>query len=150
MADKPILFSGPMVRALLEGRKTQTRRVIKPQPASKSMTSGCFHKLNHFRCVGIDKANRAGRWQACDVNDRPLNVFGRGDPYATTLPFSPEMRLWVREAWRTLIGLDLIAPSGFNGEVIMRNGGIKYEADGAGTDLMVGRLRALEAQEQAA
>jgi hypothetical protein len=75
--ERPILFSGPMVRAILDGRKTQTRRIIKPQPAEKD---GWFSHEGYT--AGSEKA------------------FREGMPFFSVCPYgSSGERLWVREAF---------------------------------------------------
>lgn len=50
--EKPILFNTEMVKAILEGRKTQTRRVINPQPEFKEGTG--FHWKGRMHGIGAD------------------------------------------------------------------------------------------------
>ncbi len=86
MADKPTLFSAPMVRALLDGRKTQTRRVIKDRGDLPEFCAGRHDDKNDPSNYGWEDCER-GEWITLDqfhsYNFVPIAV---GD------------RLWVREA----------------------------------------------------
>lgn len=79
MADRPIIFSAPMVRALLEGRKTQTRRVIS--------TKGHANLFD-------------GSWSDGYVLD-PGNASWR----AHHIKYATGDRLWVRENCATWTGV---------------------------------------------
>ena len=53
MKERPILFSASMVRAILNGSKTQTRRVIKPQPWEEYSAESI--KCEHYAPCIVDK-----------------------------------------------------------------------------------------------
>ena len=82
MKARPILFSAPMVRALLAGTKTQTRRGCKPQPETDPV-DGSFSWNNSTRGI-------------CGARQRFLNDF-----MLPSCPYGqPGDRLWVRETWQ--------------------------------------------------
>lgn len=117
--ERPILFSGPMVRAILEGRKTVTRRPVKgaqiprleyPESPEPWVAVGQHHPRYGFVVYGRTE-------QECAVKVGELGACPFGEPGD---------RLWVREAWAADAQLDGIAPRDLSqGEPIM------YPAEGS-------------------
>ena len=87
--ERPILFSAPMVRAILEGRKTVTRRVMKCQPdADASITVESYN---------VAVTNRRGYQEA---GPEIFGAWWRDGEAGCKCPFGqPGDRLWVRETW---------------------------------------------------
>lgn len=88
MKERPILFSATMVRAIIEGRKTQTRRVMNVQPLidscqlARCISSSDSKKVNKFHWVNVDRSDnyKDNRYFTCPYGQA-------GD------------RLWVRETF---------------------------------------------------
>ena len=125
MKERPILFSGPMVQAILDGRKTQTRRVV---ALSNSTVLGRHDRQMWDRLVWDDDAN-------------PVSIDPGPDPFGTTgyqylhVPFMEDGealrarvrprvkagdRLWVRETWAAVKDADSCKPSEFSSATYYR------------------------------
>lgn len=114
MRERGILFSAPMVRAILAGTKTQTRRVVR----------FCPPFINHdmwktaYQCED-------GNWGWTDA-DRPIAATkarpGKPCPYGV-----PGDRMWVRETWAADRCYDHLRPSAIPRSVhFYYGGGIVY------------------------
>ncbi len=84
MKERPILMSGPMVRAILEGRKTQTRRIMKPQPHPEFLKRGVVSVVPQW------PMQNGVRWFMADGCSELVPC-----PYG-----QPGDRLWVKETWQ--------------------------------------------------
>ena len=112
---RPILFSAPMVRALLDGSKTQTRRIMKPQPDYPIIIATDPH-TNRYQIGEREPVTEAALLREC--------------PHG-----QPGDRIWVRETFRLTDTFDLDSPSRVGERCI--DAGYKkpwapilYEADG--------------------
>ncbi|MCR9260739.1 MAG: hypothetical protein NXH95_13510 [Pseudomonadaceae bacterium] len=110
--ERPIAFNAQMVNAVLEGRKTQTRRVLKKQPTPYS--------IQHKSQEEADLVTQHGIME-----------------YMTSPYGFPGDKLWVREAWRTGSELDdknateIMESAHDAGFTAGQYCPLKYEADGA-------------------
>lgn len=104
MKQRGILFSAPMIRALLAGTKTQTRRVAKPQPIWEHTrplvagNAGTWWLGSGHRGIGFAGYADAVPQECCDA-------LSAANPYGVA-----GSRLWVRESWRADTQFDALPP----------------------------------------
>jgi len=83
VTDLPISFSAPMVRALIAGTKTQTRRILNLQPFP---VGGAFYRPSPIA--------KSREWHSVGASGHIANI--------QKVRYAPGDRLYVREHWRTI------------------------------------------------
>ncbi|SEI41792.1 hypothetical protein [Paraburkholderia diazotrophica] len=91
MKERPILFSGPMVRALLDGSKTQTRRIVKNQPPADVSPI----RVAHYHPTVITRTGDE------EPGAEIFGAYSDDGEWGSKCPYGePGDRLWVRETWQ--------------------------------------------------
>ncbi|MGB9660676.1 MAG: hypothetical protein ACPL5F_01495 [Moorellaceae bacterium] len=89
--ERPILFSAEMVRAILGGRKTQTRRVINPQPPEG--IEDTMRGPEFYEPIRIKNGEAI-------PGDPVYGIYDSWGEWGAVCPYGlPGSILWVREAW---------------------------------------------------
>ncbi|CDN59996.1 Phage-related protein [Burkholderia cenocepacia H111] len=137
MKERPILFSGPMVRAILEDRKTQTRRIVK-LPHNNSL-GGCRPTT-----IGGENGGKTAAGETVPLQGAIWHV--RTGDFRLSPHGQPGDRLWVRETHEVRrIGTETFE----GGRPTRRYAGIAYQADDgrAEVDIDLNTFQALDAKE---
>lgn len=126
--ERPIMFTGDSVPLIINGTKTQTRRVMKPQ--LEEFVEG---PLVHARCHPApyyDAYNGGPGWCWWTSDDRQGSGW-RNCPYGR-----PGDSLWVRETWCPLLDPDHFADPSLPRDAIVygRKNGAAYKASSADDD----------------
>jgi hypothetical protein len=108
MKEHPILFSAPMVRAILDGSKTQTRRVVKPQPdedgLARLIATGEWHdtSASAYRCPYGIPGDRLWVRETFNGNAEVGYAYRATEPDMNGCPWRPSIFM-PRRASRILI-----------------------------------------------
>lgn len=112
MKERPILFSAPMVRAILDGQKTQTRRLMNPQPkpvyGRKIVASSVFDVL--VGNVTQENEDTLMGWESPQIEWSA----GMGESFSVGGCRHGDIgdRLWVKETWQ------LVRPTDWEGNYV--------------------------------
>jgi hypothetical protein len=139
MNDKPILFSAPMIRALLAGTKTQTRRTSGLADVNENPDAWSLHNVGPlgYMAKPSAKGKLGATFESRQIEPGALHVCPQ------RIPIAPGDRLWVKETWRVRSEFNHLSPTKIGEDEGAKSAiGVWYEADdNKGTLIELGRTR---------